>query len=123
MKTVVTLGDSEWSISKAVERLLEKDEGIHPFVVIHQAGNETVFVQFAGSKQRRLIFDVPREGIVARPTTLAEGPGLAIWSLSRQGVRADDSIVILEHEDTPPPWHGELSKAAARILLARRFAS
>lgn len=86
---------------------MTKDEDRHPFVVVEKARDTQLFVQFAGSKSRPLVIDVPLLQIVLEKTTLDEGPAKAIRVLYSLGLQAADVVVIREHEDTPPTWWGE----------------
>jgi len=72
---LVSLSDARPAVASALRHLLETPEATRPFVVIEEADGER-FVQFAGSKERGLLFDVPALGIAVSPVPGNE-PALA----------------------------------------------
>jgi hypothetical protein len=100
------LSEAEEPIRQALERLLEKEEDRHPFVVIEKVGNPDIFVQFAGSRKRELVFDVPRLRIVLEKTTPELGARRAVTTLAGAGIRPDERVLISEEEDQDPPGRG-----------------
>jgi len=69
MKWFGSIDDAYNQILLALRSLLDCPKVFHPFVVI-DSGERSV--QFAGSEERGLLFDVPRLGIVAAPIGSAE---------------------------------------------------
>jgi hypothetical protein len=62
----VKLKDARPEIAAAIGRMLEKPRAHRPYLVITDTVTGT-FVQFCGSDQEPLLFDVPVLGIVGRP--------------------------------------------------------
>jgi hypothetical protein len=103
------LSEAEEPIRQALERLLEKEEDRHPFVVIEKVGRPDIFVQFAGSRKRELVFDVPRLRIVLEKTTPELGARRAVTTLATPfGIRPDERVLVREEEDQDPPGRGLL---------------
>lgn len=101
------LSEAEEPIRQALERLVEKDEGLHPFVIVDKVGRPDVFVQFAGSRSRALVFDVPLMRISAETTTPEAGAARAVAVLAASlGVLQDERVGIHEEEDTSGRWKG-----------------
>jgi|SRR5580692_2788162 hypothetical protein len=63
--TKVRLADAAPHIIEALERLMAKERSQMPFVVVSDRVTGR-FVQFAGSKGERLLFDVPARGVSFR---------------------------------------------------------
>lgn len=86
-------------IQLAILKMLSKPESSKPYVVINPVGMPEWFVQFCGSRQRALIFDVPRDGIHMRvkPELAAD---LTIKKLVEWGFHGDVNVEIEEH----PTW-------------------
>jgi hypothetical protein len=91
---VISLARASVSISHALECLLKCPEIFRPFVVVEVIGADR-FVQFAGSSERGLLFDVPALGIVASPQpTLADAVQLTIETLRRLGAKDEDMVRV-----------------------------
>jgi len=100
------LSEAEEPIRQALERLLEKDDELHPCVVVDKVGRPSIFVQFAGGRERPLIFDVPLLRITFEEVTPEVGAARAVEELAALGVGPDERVVVHENEDGPPPWKG-----------------
>jgi hypothetical protein len=93
------LADARGPIVSALRKLLDCPEVFRPFVIVQERASER-FVQFAGSTERGLLFDVPARGIVAEPCpSPEEGAALAITNLRAQGVPAG-AVVLVTFEST-----------------------
>jgi hypothetical protein len=92
------LADARGPIVAALRKLLDCPEVFRPFVIVQQGVGHTeddVFVQFAGSTERGLLFDVPAQGIVTSPcVTPEDGATRAISSLRTQGVPAGSAVRV-----------------------------
>jgi hypothetical protein len=102
------LSEAETPIRQALERLVAKEEALHPFIIVEKVGRPDLFVQFAGSRQRGLLFDVPALRIVLEKTTPKEGAFRATAELIVLGVLPDERVLIHEREDQEPPGRGVL---------------
>ena len=101
------LSEAETPIRQALERLLEKDKSTHPFVVVNKVGRPDVVIQFAGSRQQPICFNVPLLGIAVEPMTPGAGAARAVDTLEFSlGVARNERVVIHEEEDSPSPWRG-----------------
>lgn len=94
------LSESATHIRQALDSLIECPETFRPFVVI-ACGD--IFVQFCGSMDRGICFDVPALGIVADYGTAIHdvdaGVALALDGLRRQGL-GDDARLHVTFEST-----------------------
>jgi hypothetical protein len=80
------LADARGPIVSALRQLLDCPEVFRPFVIIQDVSTD-LFVQFAGSTERGLLFDVPTRDIVAVACpSPEEGAAQAIALLRDQGV-------------------------------------
>lgn len=96
------LAEAEEPIRQALERLVAKDIGRRPFVVVSEVGRSDLFVQFVMRvRDRALVFDVPRLGIVNEPTLgPEEAAGLAFTTfVGTFGTTLSTRVLILEEED------------------------
>lgn len=98
MKTI-KLSQSFEVICEALRNLLECPEARRPFVIVQDVATNR-FVQFAGSLERGLLFDVPACGIVAEPCDTPErGAVMAQANLRLQRVD-EESMVRVTFEST-----------------------
>ena len=58
------LNDLQQPLAEALQRMLERPESMHPFVVVNVVGTDH-FVQFCGALERRLRFECPPLDTVA----------------------------------------------------------
>lgn len=79
---MTTLATAVPVIEAALKRLLEKPKAHRPFVIIEVAGSD-VFVQFTGSDQEQLVFDVPAWSLTYRVLDPEAGALLACTCLQR----------------------------------------
>jgi hypothetical protein len=95
------LAEAEAPIRHALERLVEKDVRLHPFVIIDKVGRPDIFIQFAmRMRDRALCFDVPALGIVLEETTPAVGAVLGVEAfLAVFQLTPDVRVLIHEEED------------------------
>ncbi len=95
------LSEAEEPIRRALERLVEKDVRLHPFVIIDKVGRPDIFIQFAiRVRDRALCFDVPALGIVLEETTPTVGATLGVEAFSAVfGLGLDERVLIHEEED------------------------
>ena len=63
-------------IEDALRRLLQTPKSVRPFVIIEELSSKK-FVQFAGSDEEELLFDVPSIGISFRVPNLGGFSGIA----------------------------------------------
>jgi len=108
------LAEAEEPIRQALERLIEKGEERHPFVVVDKVGRRSVFVQFARTRGT-LHFDVPALRISLEEVTPETGAARAVEELTVLGVLPDERVLIHEEEDEAP-WKGDV------VLKRPRFA-
>lgn len=95
------LEEAEGPIREALERLVAKDEDVHPFIVIDKVGRPDIFVQFC-TNHGVLLFDVPALKLYAQPTTVAFGALQAVTTLRASlGVRPEERVNIHEEDDQP----------------------
>ena len=98
------LSEAEVPIRQALERLLDKDDTPHSFVVVHKVGTPDVFVRFSGSKGAPLLFEVPAFRISFEEVTPTEGAFRATTELIMLGILPDECVVIHEEEEETPSW-------------------
>lgn len=98
MKTV-RLQESFETICEALRNLLECPESRRPFVIIEDVATGR-FVQFAGSKERGLLFDVPACGIVGEPCDTPERAAVMAQANLRLQRVADGALVRVVFEST-----------------------
>jgi hypothetical protein len=82
--TKVRRADAMPHITEALERMMAKEKSVKPFVVVSDRATGK-FVQFAGSKGERLLFDVPALGISFR----TDDPIDAVAALACTKLRID----------------------------------
>ena len=97
------LRDALEPITAALRQLVDCPEVFRPFVLVQRlsdADREALpgcdrFVQFAGSTERGLLFDVPALLIRAQPCTSPEdGAKLAVRTLHDMGVLAETPVCV-----------------------------
>jgi hypothetical protein len=87
------LRDALQPITAALRQLVECPEVFRPFVVIKS--DDDPFVQFAGSTERGVLFDVPALHIVTQPCASPEaGATLAVRTLHDMGVLGDTPVHV-----------------------------
>lgn len=55
----VLLAHAQTEIEEALQRMMKLPKLVRPFVVIEELGDETKFVQFAGSEEEPMLFECP----------------------------------------------------------------
>lgn len=100
--------EAQKPIQDALERLLGRSEARHPFVIVSKVGCPGVFVRFAGSRERGLIFDVPARNIATPVLTPLDGAMAAVSMLQDMGVLECQRVLVHEEEDRPKTNIGEL---------------
>jgi hypothetical protein len=61
----MTIKDLHKPLSEAIQRMIERPKGLHPFVVVNVSGTEQ-FVQFCGSMEEPLRFECPALDLYAQ---------------------------------------------------------
>lgn len=109
--------DSAPHILSALRQLVSCPEVFRPFVLVEVMGaamyvrRAGVFVQFAGSEERGILFDVPALNIVVEPLATPEaGVDAALAGLRAQGV-PEDAVVRVRFESTRGGPHFVPAKA------------
>jgi hypothetical protein len=93
------LDESAPHLMAALQQLLDCPEVFRPFVILRDLSTN-LFVQFAGSTERGLLFDVPALGIVTlQIPTVAEAVNDALAAMRAQGVPGQ-GIVQVTFEST-----------------------
>lgn len=101
------LSEAQGPIFAALERLVAKDEELHPFVVVDRVGQPDVFVQFA-TRNGVLYFDVPKLEIKLEPVTPEEGSLRAVLTMIFHfDVGPNDRVLVHEEEDGGGMGRGE----------------
>jgi hypothetical protein len=97
----VRLTDAREGIMEAIRKLLDCPEVFRPFVIVEQVDGRR-FVQFAGSTERGLLFDVPALEIVAAQVVIGPtddlavvGADLALAGLRKLGVEEQEIVRVL----------------------------
>lgn len=100
-KSTVIFSGLREPLTAALRRLIEKDDDLHPFVIVKPASTEGVFVQFAGAKNRPLCYDCPPLGVFNDRCMLDVAVDRGIEGLRTQGVQPDSDLRIIESENKP----------------------
>lgn len=88
----VLLAHAQSEIEEALRRMMAMPKIVKPFVVIEELGGAARFVQFAGSEEETILFDVPALKISSR---LPDDVTLTLC--------AESAIAVLvEHLGVPP---------------------
>lgn len=104
----VLLAHAHAELEGALGRLRQQPESMKPFLIVEELGQEQRkrFVQFAGSTERGLLFDVPSLGIsyhLPDPDNFVAAARLALETLSdRLGVSKAASVRITESASPDP---------------------
>ncbi len=102
MITKCRLKDAHSNIIAALTRLLDKPGYKRPYVVVTDAVTEH-FVQFAGSRDEPLTFDVPQlalsEHIDKAPLA---GADAAMGVLRRNFELPDEALLVIEEDEQTP---------------------
>jgi hypothetical protein len=101
--------ESQEPIKQALEHLTEKDEDVHPVVIVEKTDDTDLFVQFA-IKNGAIYFDVPNFRITLEPVTPEMGAERAVAELAALGIQPDEEITIREEEDEASGWENPIRR-------------
>lgn len=94
------LKDVELVLRSSLQSMLATPESQRPFVVVQDMVTER-FVQFCGSLERGVMFDVPALGIVAEPCTVSEGVQRALDTLRGPLALPDEAELVVVFDTQP----------------------
>jgi len=115
-KSTTTLAELQEPLTEALRRLIDKGEDRHPWVRVENVPQWPLcFVQFAGSRTTPLVYDCPPLGIYNDRRMLSDAVWIGIEGLTRQGVKPEDELQIIESEDRP---RGGIQDLFRRLLGA-----
>lgn len=96
-----SLREVEPLIRASLESMLATPESQRPFVVVQDIVTER-FVQFCGSPERGVLFDVPALGIIAEPCRhVADGVERALATLRGPFALPEDAQLVVVFDTQP----------------------
>lgn len=106
-----TFAELREPLTAALRRLIAKEDELHPFVVAEERDGPRSFVQFAGARDRPLVYDCPPLHIYNERCMLDVAVERGIEGLERQGVEPASTVWIVESERRPRlDWRRFLQK-------------
>ena len=97
-RITVSVSDIERELIAALRRLVEKGPARRGFVLVSHDPTGRFFQFGTELNTRRLFYDVPQIGIVARPCTLPEGVASAMALVKRWGLNETVRLTLIEDD-------------------------